>query len=139
MAYIDTSVLVACYCPETFSRAAQRETEKDAGPTISQLAEVEMCSALSTKMRTRQMNAEDAHRVLACFRMHCSDGGYRIVPIEAREYAMAAEWIAAFTTPLRTLDALHLAAAFSNRLILITADKGMAVAARHFGVPHKLL
>ena len=139
MAYIDTSLLVAYYCPETFSRAAQHEVDKDADPTISQLTQVEFCSALGTKVRTGEMAAEAARRVLACFRMHCSDGDYRIVHIGSREYAAASEWLATLTTPLRTLDALHLAAAFANGLTLVTADKDLAKAAGHFGVKHKLV
>jgi predicted nucleic acid-binding protein len=139
MAYIDTSLLVAYYCPEAFSRAAQHEVDKDADPTISQLTEVEFCSALGTKVRTGEMAVEAAHRVLACFRMHCSEGDYRIVPIGAREYAAAGEWLATLAAPLRTLDALHLAAAFSNGLVLITTDKDLAKSARHFGVKHKLV
>jgi predicted nucleic acid-binding protein len=139
MIYIDTSVLVAYYCPEALSHAAQREIARVADPTVSRLTEVEFCSALGTKVRTGELDAAAAHRLLACFRMHCSGGDYRIVPVEARDYTAASGWLAAMATPLRTLDALHLAVAFSNRLTVVTADKDLAASARHFGVKHKLI
>jgi predicted nucleic acid-binding protein len=45
MAYIDTSVLVAYYCPEPLSRAAEKSIRSAASPAISPLVEVELCSA----------------------------------------------------------------------------------------------
>lgn len=44
-----------------------------------------------------------------------------------------------FDTPLRTLDALHLAVAASNNLRLVTADETLAEAANVFGVAVQLL
>ena len=139
MAYIDTSVLVAYYWPEALSRAAQVEIRRTAGPSISPLSELEFVSALALKIRTREMNMESARRILSTFRQHRADGVYRIVSIEAREYAIAHEWIAAFRTSLRALDALHLAASFSSNLTLITADKTLAESAKQLGVKHKLI
>ena len=47
---------------------------------------------------------------------------------------MAAGWIAQFSTPLRTLDGLHLAASCTAHLTLLTADIQLAQAAQFFGV-----
>ena len=139
MSYIDTSVLVAYYWPETLSRAAQAELRKAPGPTISPLSELEFHCALALKMRTGEMDERSARRILSAFRLHRADGVYRVVPIEAREYAISCEWVGTFRTSLRTLDALHMAVAFSNGLTLITADKILAESARRFGVKHKLI
>ena len=139
MAYIDTSVLVAYYCPEPFSIAAQRAVRQADMPTISPLTEVEFCSALALKTRTHEMDVDTATQVMASFRVHLGDGMYRIVPIEAREYALACQWIGAFSTSLRAADAIHLSAAFSNGLILVTADKDLARSAKHFRVKHKVI
>jgi len=38
---------------------------------------------------------------------------------------------------LRTVDALHLAVAFTNGLTLLTADPNLARSAKHFHVPYK--
>jgi predicted nucleic acid-binding protein len=139
MAYVDASVLAAYYCPEPLSRTAQREVRKRGAPVISPLTEVEFCSALAIKTRTGEMEADSARRILAQFRAHCAESRYRIVSVEAREYSVACDWIAGFSSPLRTVDALHLAAVFTNGLVLVTADKGLAKSARHFGVKHKLV
>lgn len=139
MAYIDTSVLVAYYCPEPLSKAAEKFIRQADDLTISQLTEVEFCSALAIKTRTGELTTETAHHLLSCFRMHCVEGIYRMVSIGAKEYSAACEWITSFSTPLKTGDALHLAAAFSNQMTLITADKALATAAKTFRIKHKLI
>jgi predicted nucleic acid-binding protein len=139
MAYIDTSVLVAYYCPEPLSTAAQREMRGVDEPTLSLLTEVEFCSALAVKARMRQLSAQSAERLLSRFRLHLRERRYRIVPIEAQEYALACDWIGRFSTPLRTVGALHLAAAFSSGLRLLTADRALARCAARLGVEHMLI
>jgi len=139
MAYIDTSVLVACYAPQQLSAAAERAVRKSPTPTISPLTEVEFCSALALKTRTKEIELGAAKRLLAAFRLHVNDGVYRIVPIGSREYDLAREWISAFAAPLRTLDGLHLAAAFTNGLLLLTADKALGRSAKRFGVECRLV
>jgi predicted nucleic acid-binding protein len=101
--------------------------------------EVELHSAVALKLRTREFDAATASRVLGQFRIHRADGLYRLVGIQAREYALARDWIAGFSTPLRTLDALHLAAAFGNDMVLVTTDKTLASSARTLGVRSTLL
>ena len=139
MSYIDTSILVAYYCPERLSRAAQSAIRRAAKPTISTLSEVEFISALALKRRTGEINESSARRILSLFKQHRADHIYRLIPIEAREFAVARNWLETFRTSLRALDALHLAAAFTSRLILITADNGLAESAALLGVEHKLL
>lgn len=137
--YVDTSALAAYYCPEALSPAVERVLRKLDPPTISPLVEVELHSALAIKVRQRGIEATAAGRILAQFRVHLSDGLYRRVPIGAREYTLACNWIARFTAPLRALDGLHLAAAFANDLRLVTTDKQLAQAAKLLGVECKLV
>jgi len=139
MSYIDTSVLVAYYCPEPLSTKAQRVVRGADPATISGLVELEFCSALAIKTRTGGMDKGSAREVLNRFFGHLSARHYAMVGIEAREYLVARDWISAFSTPLRTVDALHLAAAFSNDLVLVTADRPLASAAKALGVKHKLI
>jgi len=139
MVYVDTSVLVAYYCPEPLSEAAERAIGKADPPTVSPLIEVEFCSALAIKVRTGELEVEWARRLLSQFRLHLEERRYRIVPVESKEYVLAADWIGRFATPLRTVDALHLASAFSNGLRLLTADRGLARSAKHFGVECELI
>ncbi len=139
MAYVDTSVLVAYYCPEALSEEAQKAIGAADAPTVNPLIEVEFCSALALKVRTRELEVKAAERLLSRFRLHLEERRYHIVAVEAKEYALAADWIGRFSTPLRTVDALHLASAFSNELRLLTADRGLARCARHLGVECRLI
>ncbi len=51
-----------------------------------------------------------------------------------KEYDIARNWIGNFETPLRTLDALHLAVAFTNKLDIVTADIALAKSAEILGI-----
>ncbi len=139
MSYVDTSCLVAYYAPERLSAIVAEEFAGQELPAISPLVEVELHSAVARKVRVKELDVADATQILLMFRAHLADGYYRVVPIEAREYGLARDWIGRFTTPLRTLDALHLAAAFTNDLEVLTTDKPMARAAQHFGVKCRLI
>jgi|WetSurMetagenome_2_1015567.scaffolds.fasta_scaffold15279_3 uncharacterized protein len=139
MGYVDTSVLVACYCTEPLSPKADRAVRTLAPPAISNLVEVEFHSALALKVRVGEIDSLAAARVLETFRQHLAEGRFRIIPIEAGEYALACDWIGRFAVPLRTVDALHLAAAFSGGMAILTADKILAACAKHFGVAHQLI
>ena len=91
------------------------------------------------KRRTGEINESSERRILSLFRKHRADHIYRLVSIEAREFAVATDWLESFRTSLRALDALHLAAAFTSGLILITADKRLAEFAALLRVKHELL
>jgi predicted nucleic acid-binding protein len=139
MSYVDTSCLVAYYIPERLSAAIEEAlTEQDA-PAISRLVELEFHSALSKKVRTQHIEVGDAAQIAAMFRAQRADGYYHVLPVEAREYELARDWLGEFTTPLRTLDALHLATAFANGIELLTTDKPLARCAEHFGVACRLI
>jgi predicted nucleic acid-binding protein len=71
--------------------------------------------------------------------VHLQGNYYRMVPVGPREFSLARDWLRQFTTPLRTLDALHLAAACANGIPIFTADLGLARAAKLLGVDHHLL
>ncbi len=138
MGYIDTSLLVAYYCPEPLSLRVQRALEKVDQPVISPLVEVELYSAVAAKVRLKQLDKKPARQILVLFQKHLTEGYYGIVPIEAAEYRLARDWLGGFASPLRAADALHLAAAFTNDLAIMTADRILAKSAKHFGVKHKI-
>jgi len=137
MYYLDTSVLVAFYLPEAISSKAQRFCTAPDGAVISWLSEVEFHSAVSRRVRMKELHRDDGLRVFSQFKAHIADRLYRIAPAEQRDYRLALDWLATFDTPLRTLDALHLAIAFSHDLPMVTADKVLARSAKRFGVRHK--
>jgi len=58
--YLDTSVLAAYYCPEPLSDEAESIVRASRTPAICDLTEVELFSALSRKVRTRELDATEA-------------------------------------------------------------------------------
>jgi len=139
MPYLDTSVLGSYYCPEALSSAVDATLKRITDAVISTLVEVEFCSLLSLKVRTAAMDRAGASAVLAQFRLHVADGMYRRVESGDREFELARGWLTRFDTPLRTLDALHLATAFAHHQEMITTDKLLARAARKLGVACRLV
>jgi len=139
MHYIDTSVLTAYYYAEARSRHVQRVLSRIEGPTVSPLVEVELYGVVARKVRSGDIDRDTALQVFARFQSHLAEPRFRVVPVGAAEYGLAREWLLGLTTPLRVLDALHLAAAFANDLRLVTADKQLAQSAKHFGVKHRLI
>ena len=134
MVYLDTSVLAAYYCPEAASVRAEREILRCDAPAISRLVEVELFSAVARKRRERELSEADATRIVTQFRLHVDDGCYAVIPVETEHYELARDWIGQFSTPLRTLDALHLALCFTLDAVLLTADEQLDQAAQRFGV-----
>lgn len=139
MVYLDTSVLVAYYVPEPSSEKVQRTLSRQKGVAISPLVETELYSALSRKVRMDELDVADARKVASMFELHLADHFFDIVPIDVREYRIARDWLAQFATPLRTLDALHLAAAFCNDMTMLTADHVLAASGAELGVTVKLI
>jgi uncharacterized protein len=132
--YLDTSVVVAYYSPEPLSPVAQRTVREDARPTVSDLVEVELFSALARKVRTREMSSPDAARIGQRFLDHLQAGLYVRLAVQRRHFETAREWLARFTLPLRAADALHLALAEVEGLRVATADQDLSRSARSLGL-----
>ncbi len=139
MNYLDTSVLTGYYCREERSSAVQRVLSDIEDPTISPLVEVEFYCAVARKVRSGTVDESTALRIFSEFQVHVAEPRFHVVPVQSADYALAREWIAQLATPLRVLDALHLAAVFSGGLRLITADRELARSAEHFGIEHELI
>jgi uncharacterized protein len=123
MVYLDTSVIVAYYCPETFSRQVQDLLRKQIKPALSLLTEVEFALAVAKKVRSNELSSVDGNRILAKFVSHVDAGLFRVIAVENHHWQLARSWISLFSTPLRTLDALHLAIVSDKELQLVTSDK----------------
>lgn len=129
-AYIDTSVLGAYYCPEPMSSVVEEAILKVGIPVISHLSEVEFCSLVAKKCRLNEIKKRQAREIIDLFSNHVAEGFYRRMPLAVEHFIRARSLIASMTSSLRTLDALHLAAATSEGLPLLTADLGFAQAAK---------
>jgi uncharacterized protein len=140
MIYLDTSVVVAYYCPEAISSEVQsllRSLKKK--PALNFLTEVEFTSSISRKVRMNELGPIDANRILTKFTSHAEAGLYRIIPLEKAHYQLAKGWISLLSSPLRTLDALHLAIASSEELQMVTSDESFYKAARLLDLDAQLL
>jgi hypothetical protein len=90
--YIDTSVLVAYYCPEPLSEKAEAFLTAHIQPAISALTELELFSAISRKVRTKEMKRKDAGRVVARFLADVDNVYYTYLPVEAYHYRLTRDW-----------------------------------------------
>jgi predicted nucleic acid-binding protein len=129
-AYIDTSVLGAYYCPEALSTTAEEALREVTAPVISLLSEVEFASLLSRKRRLKEINERQAKDILDLFETHVAEGFYRRMSLTTEHFLKARQLVASAQSALRTLDSLHLAAAISEGLPLMTADRELAKEAK---------
>ncbi len=139
LAYLDTSVIAANYCPEKMSDIIESYLMMLKNPVISNLAELEFVSAISRKIRTKEMSLYDGEKVLAQFQAHINKNYYRALLINSEHYQAAKKWINQFSTPLRSLNALHLAAASLSCGFIVTADEKLTKASKYFGIKTKLI
>jgi predicted nucleic acid-binding protein len=129
-AYIDTSVIGAYYCPELLSGAAEKALRRIKVPVISSLSEVEFASLIARKERLKEITELQAKEILELIATHVAEGSYRRIAVTTEHFLRARQLIAAPKVALHTLDALHLAIAMTEKLALVTADRGLAKAAK---------
>jgi predicted nucleic acid-binding protein len=128
--YIDTSVLVAYYCPEPLSEKVEAFLTAHIRPVISSLTDLELFSAISRKVLEKGMHRKDAGRVVARFVAHLNNHYYTYLSVEAHHFRLARDWIGMFKINLRSLDALHLALASSQGLAIVTTDQKLSKSAK---------
>lgn len=139
MIYLDTSVIAPFYWAEALSDTVEELLRTETERGLSQLVEVELFSALSRRVRMREISQEDARAIATKFQTHLDNDFYLHIPLESVHYQLSRDWIGRFDTSLRTLDALHLACASSNNICLVTADDALARSAEALGVEVQLL
>lgn len=124
--YRDTSVVVACYISEPTSRRVQSLYESTTTPVISNLVDLEVVAAVALRQRIGDLGLEEARQVLNLFDQHLEAGLSTRMHLQPDHYRWARNAIARFDLPLKSPDALHLAAAQVADLTLITADRQLA-------------
>jgi uncharacterized protein len=137
-AYFDTSAIVPLYRTEPATAHAERMLDQCAG-VVSALTEVEVASTLARWVRMGELTEVEAHGVETAFAEDLLQGEFERTELELQHYWRAREWLSERSTPLRTLDALHLACAAETGLPMITADHTLATAAQTLGHPVHLL
>jgi len=137
--YVDTSVLLPVYVPEPLSHTAAERLAEAGEICISRLAEVEFYSALARKLRMREIDTEQARRIVDTFARHLHSGLYTTLRVSNDVFDLSRDYLKKFSSNLCTLDALPLACCANAKLTLITADKTLDECARQFDVASELL
>lgn len=138
--YLDTSVLVSLYVPEKYSEAMmERLLNNKDGIIISRLAEVEFISAISMKQRLKELTAKQSKVIIALLQQHLNETMYERFYLTDEIFTQAGEYLSKSALKLRTLDALHLSAAYLSSAPLITADKVLAEAAKKLKIKSELI
>jgi predicted nucleic acid-binding protein len=138
--YLDTSALLPYYREEAVSDAVQALLMSLTRPALlTLLTQVELASALARWVRMGELTPAQAAEVESAYREDLESGCFRVVALDARHYRQAERWLLARMTPLRTLDALHLACAHALGAVLVTCDVLLARSASSLSVEHRLL
>lgn len=135
MAYVDTSALLKWYVPERGSDLFGEWMSGQQQIEISRLTCVEVRCALARRQRAGTLREEHATHALEQFMADVHDGLFTLHSLNDQTYLDAENLVAVSPTPLRTLDALHLAVAFGRTCnSFVTADTALAQAAGEAGL-----
>jgi predicted nucleic acid-binding protein len=149
--FLDACALAKRYLHEGESTRKMREItgrfDRWGGFVVSSLIEPEVISALGKYARARSPHQEHYYhlhpRVVDSFRRDLSLPTFTIIPVTDEEIQAAADLLRAHPEySIGAADAIHLATALALRtqqqsgtpLIFVTADKGLAAAAREKGL-----
>jgi predicted nucleic acid-binding protein len=80
------------------------------------------------------MIAENARAAMGAFDQHLQTGVFESVALSVADYSSARELCWEVTTPVRTLDALHMAVAARLKATLVAADDRMLTACSEIGL-----
>ncbi|MEQ1538525.1 MAG: type II toxin-antitoxin system VapC family toxin [Sphingorhabdus sp.] len=136
MFYLDTSFAVSAFSVEPRTTDCQLWLADNVGADllISDWVKTEFSSALSLKIRTKDVSVEQRAEILT--RWHnAAANNFIAVDIVAGHFETAARMTDNHQLSLRAGDALHIAIAQSVGAKLVTLDKRMAAAALELGVP----
>lgn len=134
--YVDTSALAKWYIRESFSDEFEQFIRNSGKPVISRLAIVEFRCLLARRRRAGSLSRKNETDALRTFDEDMRLGFLHIISLRDLHFALAHDLIGKLkNTPLRTLDALHLAIALNTGYArLATADRIQAEAARSLGM-----
>ena len=133
--YLDTSALAKWYINEPFSEEVEDYLSALPYALISSLVIVEMRSLLLRRRRSGEIESTLVERIWTTFREDQATGSLVVLEVKDEHLRSAERLLDRVETPLRTLDALHLALAESSKATeCVTADRTMAAGARGVGL-----
>ena len=127
MIYLDTSVAVSLLVHEPKTSDVKTWFGRLTSVTVSSDWLIsEFASAISIKLRARELSETDARAVRKEFKL-LTESGLRIVPVSRAAFRKAAELVMPHKCGLRAGDALHLAVALEiGAQSIATLDSVMA-------------
>ena len=133
--YLDASALVALFTVDTFSARASGYFEPNKTLLlVSDFAAAEFASALSRRVRTKELSREEAHRAFTNFDQFTERQAAHRIETSSGDMKAAEGFLRTLTLPLRAPDALNIAIAQRIGASLLTFDVKMAACARALGV-----
>lgn len=133
--YIDSSALAKLYVPEKSSDQVDSYLRGKVGLMISELAITEVLSALARRKREGQLSSDVANRIRDALLSDAESGAFARLHLDPAVHREAERLLLTTSVPFRTLDALHLALAFSGAAThLLTFDSRMREAALQSGL-----
>ena|SRR3984885_13812165 len=134
--YVDSSALAKLYVPEAESDRLDTFLRGKVGLMISELAITEVLSAVARRKRERELEPELANRIRDAVLTDADSGSFARLHLDPAVHRRAEGLLLATdTVHLRTLDALHLALAFSGEAThMLTFDRRMREAALQCGL-----
>ena len=135
MIYLDTSVAVSLLVPERKTADVKRWFAGLSGISISSDWLIsEFASAISIKLRARELSESDARAVRKEFKL-LTESGLRLLPVSRAAFQKAAELVMQHKHGLRAGDALHLAVALEiSAKSIATLDSVIAANARRLKI-----
>lgn len=134
MHYCDTSIILPLFFPEATSAAAEAFINRQRDLAVSPWVGVELGSVLNRKRRTEALSADLDQGVRDAYASLLGSGRVTLLATDASLFRRASDLLRE-DAPLRSADALHLAAADLHRATLVTSDRQLERAAHHHGVP----
>jgi uncharacterized protein len=134
--YIDSSALAKLYVPEAESERLDAFLRGKLGLMISELAITEVLSAVARRKREGELKPELANQIRDAVLADADSGSFARSHLDPAVHRVAERLLLATdSVHLRTLDALHLALAFSGAAThVVTFDRRMREAAVQSGL-----
>lgn len=132
--YLDTSFVVGLLMPETVSERAERFIRSHPETyLVSNFAAAEFASAVSRRVRMRDIPTDEGRMILATFDNWMATVGTE-TEITAADIAMSTGFLRRLDLPLRAPDAVHIAAARRIGATLVSFDRRMVGNAAALGL-----
>src|SRR5258708_1803065 len=140
MLYLDPSLVVAALTrePTTAHVHAWLDDQEAADLVISEWVVTEFSAALSIKLRTGQIEADDRADALSMFAGLCAES-LAVLEISGLHFRTAARFADQHALGLRAGDALHLAICADHGATISTLDRRLSEAGSALGLRTTLL